>query len=153
MKIGELFPCQQCGKPTIRKKGVQKYCLDCSYEVQRIRKYQKNQEVIVGEEFACSDCGKIIVRKSGNHVRCDECAARMRIKRQNEENKKKVFTGVYKDVYKVVEKPKYTLAEMNQAARKNGMTYGKYAAALKEGRVEEPEHIVKKKRGRKCKGT
>jgi ribosomal protein L37E len=145
--LGELFPCQHCGKPTVLKNPRQKYCVDCGYEVQRLRKAKraKRAEVAVGEEFACEDCGKIIVRKAGNHYRCEECSDKKRIERQNQY---KLRNGLF-NVYTEPVKPKYTIAEMNQAARKNGMTYGRYAAALKEGRVAPPEHIEKKKRGRK----
>ena len=38
---------------------------------------------------------------------------------------------------------------MNEAAREHGMTYGQYAAALKEGRVAPPGE--KKKRGKRKK--
>ena len=41
--------------------------------------------------------------------------------------------------FKMGSHPRYTLAEMERAARENGMTYGKYSVALEWGMVAPPK--------------
>lgn len=93
----------------------------------------------------CDMCGESCVRTTFNQKFCPECKNKAYVKRQQEWHKQQ-YT-----IDKTVEhkKAKYTLAQMNEAAREHNMTYGQYAAALKEGRVAPPGE--KNKRGKRKK--
>ena len=92
-----------------------------------------------GDLFICEMCKRATVRTSGHQIVCSACAsvryrqqqaqyALEHKKRQLEEPKRKTGSS-----------PLYTIAEMERAARKNGMSYGQYTVALKWGRVDPPE--------------
>lgn len=104
-------------------------------------------------EFVCEGCGQISRGKTATRKYCDDCRQKRHL-----EAKSKSQKAIYeynkallaeRNAAPVQAKPKFTLAEVNEAARKNGMTYGNYVYQLSIGKVEPPEKLQKKKRGRK----
>ncbi|MBR4077550.1 MAG: hypothetical protein IKK17_02985 [Oscillospiraceae bacterium] len=91
----------------------------------------------IGDIVNCKHCGKQFVRVKFRQVVCPECEAksRGRIAQTKDENKKE--TTSVKNRYSFSVKD-YSLSEMERAARANGMTYGRYAAALECGKVAPP---------------
>lgn len=112
-------------------------------------------------QFVCELCGAISFRRDCRQRWCKEC----RRNRQSEINRisdieykareKALAAAVAPKPAPVAEPPKYTLAEVNAAARQCNMTYGYYMANWKLGNVPDPEKMPppKKKRGRPCKCT
>lgn len=106
-------------------------------------------------EFTCQRCGKVAVGKSKMRKYCDDCKYWLHLdsckkNKQAEQERDRDSLTVIATPVKPIEKPTYTLAEVNAAARKHGMTYGNYVCAWENGTVEPPEKKPeKKKRGRK----
>lgn len=101
-----------------------------------------------GEQVQCVVCGALYTAtRNGPALYCENCRAKVKREQQR----------AWRDKPKenrVVEKPKYTLAEVSLAARKCNMSYGQYVAQWKLGRVPGPEKLTpQKKRGRPCKST
>lgn len=154
-KIGEIFICAHCGKPTIRTSGGQKYCEDCKIEANylksRTSQHRRRVKMLTDKpmkEFACKRCNATFMSKY-KRMHCEDCAKKLYVESVKAANKEKA--ELQKNINPapvVMPKPKFSLAEVNQAARKHNMSYGQYCAAWKLGRVEEPQPI-KKKRGRK----
>ena len=158
---GEEMVCVRCGISVISNSPKQKYCTDCSNMIQRDRRKVENQKVwekgfIVGEEMTCLLCGASTIRKSTQQKVCPDCKPEWQRQKVREANRKKAAEQrAVRESEKAVQpavmpKPTFTLAEVEAAARKNNMNYGKYVAAWKQGKVPAPEHVQaqKKKRGR-----
>lgn len=112
----------------------------------------------LGSEFRCEICGEIGIRRMAMQKYCRPCAEAEARRKDIERQKKRKES--YQQLYEqrkrpapevVILPPEFTLAEVNQAARKNNMSYGQYVVAWKQGRVEAPEKFPKRgrKRGRK----
>ena len=73
-KIGEMFPCELCGKPIVRKSASHKYCEECAIK----RKLK---------EITCAGCGKLIIRQFSGQKYCDDCRnnSKMRVKHKSSE--------------------------------------------------------------------
>jgi hypothetical protein len=106
-------------------------------------------------QFTCESCGTVAVGKSRSRKYCDDCRYRRHVTTSKENKQREQvlnresLTAFIKPT-QPTEKPQYTLSEVAEAARKNGMTYGNYVYAWKSGRVKPPEKFpTKKKRGRK----
>ena len=104
-------------------------------------------------ELVCTECGSTYIGKSKARKFCDECRRKRHLASHRESWKRcyerdKVVNAIV--IPAPVEKPKFTLAEVNAAAKKNRMTYGNYVYQWAIGRVQPPEKFpAKKKRGRK----
>lgn len=154
-KIGEIMICAHCGKEVIRTSGGQKYCDDCKAEANymksraaRNRALEKRHAQKPLRDFQCSTCG-VVFQSKYKRLNCEPCAKAVhmeQIKAYNRERAQERRASM--PVVIEMPKPKFSLAEVNQAARKHNMTYGQYCAAWKMGTVEEPKPI-EKKRGRK----
>lgn len=66
-KIGEMFPCELCGKPIVRKSASHKYCEECAIK----RKLK---------EITCAGCGKLIIRQFSGQKYCDDCRNNSKIR-------------------------------------------------------------------------
>lgn len=111
-KIGEMFPCELCGKPIVRKSASHKYCEECvvKRKLKEItcagcgkliirqfsgQKYcddcrKKKNKFDIGEAMECEICGKPITRKSASHLFCEECSKK-RIKDNIKNNTLKYY--------------------------------------------------------------
>jgi hypothetical protein len=116
-----------------------------------------------GNEFVCELCGETKQRRTATTRFCYDCRRHrqseitaIRNKEYAESQKaEEAKAASYIEPALVVEKPEFTLSEVNLMARRCNMSYGQYVTAWKQGRVPEPIKIEKpkKKRGRPCKGT
>ena len=97
----------------------------------------------VGDIVSCKHCGKQFVKTGLRQLVCPECAARCRGLKAQEKAENKKETTLVQNRYSLSTKD-YSISEMERAARLNGMTYGKYAAALAMGTVEPPARQVGK---------
>jgi predicted RNA-binding Zn-ribbon protein involved in translation (DUF1610 family) len=140
IELGVEFPCGKCGKTIIRKSSSHRYCSDCSPKV----------AASIPQYTQCVLCGNKI-QKKGNTCYCADCREGAYKKRLNEHNQRR--RSLYKvnaaTEPQVMTNQKFTLAEVEEAARKHNLHYGEYVAKWNSGLVEAPEKIVLKKRGRK----
>lgn len=93
----------------------------------------------LGELFICAMCKRAVRRTSGNQVVCPICAPERARQKAAEADQRKKQKKQEADNRKAENKTQYTLAEMERAARENGMTYGKYSVALEWGMVAPPK--------------
>ena len=161
-KIGEEFPCQRCGKIIVRRTAEHKHCRECAPIIKRersklrLKETEDSRHKRQGSEYVCRCCGKVSIRMRVNQMYCEECRNDGSIKRmQQEKNKERPTPTVTVKKEPKSSKPNFSLAEVEAAARKNGMNYGRYVAAWKNGTAPAPVHLPKKKRGRpkKCSDT
>lgn len=137
--VGKEFACEMCGKTIIRNSANHKFCSECkAKESVRIQRFTQ-----------CQLCGKTIQRKS-NEKYCPDCRQEAYKKWMREHNKRR--GAIYKEKTvvetEVITRPKFTLAEVEAAARANNMNYGKYVAMWKSGKVAPPEKIEKRRKRR-----
>lgn len=111
----------------------------------------------VGVEVPCEGgCGRTIIKRTAVHTRCLECAEK--VNRQKAAERRKIYgertrankkaKEAKENEAKAAAREKPTLAEVNEAARKNNMSYGQYVCAWKAGKVEPPCKFPPKRRKR-----
>ena len=91
----------------------------------------------VGDIVNCKHCGMQFARTGPRQSICPECALKVRGLKAQEKSENKKDTMPVKNRYSFSLKD-YSLSEMERAARANGMTYGRYVAALECGKVAPP---------------
>lgn len=86
------------------------------------------------KEMSCNICGKTFTPKSGNQLRCSDCYWIGKSKKQAEwyaKNKRPQHYGLEKKPRKRSRQDQLTIDAI--AARKLGVSYGKYIAYYKRG--------------------
>jgi predicted ATP-dependent serine protease len=105
----------------------------------------------LGELFVCKECGVVQIRTLINQTRCEDCRGTDREK-ERREKKKEYHRENFGKIPEApaMPKPEFALSEVNAAAKKHGMSYGRYVAAWKYGNAEPPvkaQKTPKKKKG------
>ena len=85
----DTFSCANCGKRIQKidgaKRNAQKYCSECSTDIQ----YYKP---LITKTLVCVDCGKefVVDSKANNRPRCDECSKVAKLKKYIKYNQKRM---------------------------------------------------------------
>lgn len=149
--------CERCGVFLGLVNPCKKYCEECKIIVRRERQALIKKGIKAKQEPAlCAWCKKPMVRKVWSQKYHPECAAdankaltkKYKAKKQKELNELKA-SGESKITWDVQEPerarpqkhepPKYTVRQMNDAAKRYGMSYGHYSTLLAQGKVKAPD--------------
>lgn len=114
--------CLNCGKEikiTFRKEP--KYCShECCIKYHAKRQNEKRKRTRKKEQKFCIVCGKELIGRKRAYC-SEECNRQAINEKQSEYKRVVVPTGKKK-------KPKLTIAQINELARKEGLNYGQYCA-------------------------
>ena len=106
--------CTKCGNEFESANSNARYCPECS---KKLNVYQNEPR-----EFTCEICGTKFIRRSTYAKYCDNC-----LKQAMKNNRNKCKNNEYfHDVYKGFIRPGSSIDEVAIAAKKAGMSYGKY---------------------------
>lgn len=132
--------CEVCGKeyePNEVWRSKVACCPDCYIKRQAVKNQERKQKRILSKTYTCKICGKeyhvdrvwrskITCSKECNKVRCSQISRKYWSEVKDGINERPAFIVRYEHR----DYSKNTLAEINDAARSNGMTYGQMQAYL-----------------------
>jgi len=137
----KVIECERCGCEVVLTDARQfnrKYCDDCKPIVyaELMRKASRRAKAKSKEPKRCARCGIVLEETKSNQKYCGDCRAAAKLEqsiasyhRKREERETSPFKGMAKERKK--KKPRVSQIEnLNEAARKAGMSYGKYVAML-----------------------
>lgn len=133
--------CERCGVFLGLVNPRKKYCEECKIIVRREQNTLAKKGIKTDPEPAlCAWCKKPMVRKvwfQKYHAECAADANKALIKKYKEELKATQEREHIKP--KKGEPPRYTVRQMNDAAKRYGMSYGRYSTLLAQGKVKAPD--------------